>query len=168
MPPPTTPPVTISFFSIFKSLFCFVPLPGFILFLLPFPCVHLFCVLKSSYEWSHVIFVFLWLISLSMISSSSTGYKFLIRYFKQIFSQGALVAQSVKCLTPGFGSGHDFVVWDQAPHQILGWQCGACLGFFLSPSLSALPPLLENIFFSPNLWLVFSFLQQCLLKTTRS
>ena len=37
-------------FSIFNSLLCFVPLPIFILFLLPFPYVHLFCVLKSSYE----------------------------------------------------------------------------------------------------------------------
>ena len=36
-PPPTAPPVTLSLFSIFMSLFCFVPLPVFILFLFPFP-----------------------------------------------------------------------------------------------------------------------------------
>ena len=37
-------------FSTFKGLLCFVALPVFILFLLPFPYLHLFCVLKSSYE----------------------------------------------------------------------------------------------------------------------
>ena len=36
-PSPTTPPATLSLFSVFKSLLCFVPLPVFILFLLPFP-----------------------------------------------------------------------------------------------------------------------------------
>ena len=69
--PPTTPLVTLSLLSIFMSLFCFVPLLVFMLFLFLFPYVHLFCVLKSSYEWSHVIFVFLWLISLSITPSSS-------------------------------------------------------------------------------------------------
>ena len=49
-PPPTTPLVTLSLFSIFMSLFCFVPLPVSILFLFPFPYVRLFCLLKSSYE----------------------------------------------------------------------------------------------------------------------
>ena len=60
MPPPTIPPATLCFFPIFTRLLCFVPLPVFTLFLLLFPYVHLVCVLKSSYEWSH-IFVFLWL-----------------------------------------------------------------------------------------------------------
>ena len=46
------------------------------------------------------------------------------------------MAQSVKCLTLDFGSGHDLMV--QAPRQALCRQCGACLGF----SLSA-PPLLS-------------------------
>ena len=32
------------------SHFGFVPLPVFILFLCPFPYVHLFCLLKDSYE----------------------------------------------------------------------------------------------------------------------
>ena len=36
-------PSSNSLFSIFKSLLCFVPFPVFILFLLPFPCVRLFC-----------------------------------------------------------------------------------------------------------------------------
>ena len=69
--PPTTPPATLCLISIFKSLICFVCHPIFILFLLPFLCVHLFCILKSSYEWSHMMFVFLWLILLSIIPSSS-------------------------------------------------------------------------------------------------
>ena len=57
--------------SAYLRLLCFVPLPVFILFLLPYPYAHLFCILKSSYEWSHMIFAFLWLISLSIIPSSS-------------------------------------------------------------------------------------------------
>ena len=69
--PPSYNPSSNPQFSIFMSLFCFVPLPVFILFLFPFPYVHLFRLLKSSYEWSHIIFVFLWLISLSIIPSSS-------------------------------------------------------------------------------------------------
>ena len=68
--PPSHNPSSNSLFSIFQSLLCFVPHPDFILFLFPFPFVHLFSVLKSSYECSH-IFVFLWLISLSIIPSSS-------------------------------------------------------------------------------------------------
>ena len=39
-PPPTAPEATLCLFSTFKSLLCFVPLPVFTLFLLPFPYVH--------------------------------------------------------------------------------------------------------------------------------
>ena len=44
-PPPTTLPVTLCVLRIGESLM-FCPLPVFILFLLPFPYVHLFCVLS--------------------------------------------------------------------------------------------------------------------------
>ena len=53
-------------------------------------------------------------------------------------TRGAWVVQVVKCLTLGFGSGHDLVAsWVQAPHWALCWRCGVCLGF--SFSLSSLP-----------------------------
>ena len=43
----------------------------FYLIFLPFPHIHLLCFLNSTYEWDDRIFVFLWLISLSIIHSSS-------------------------------------------------------------------------------------------------
>ena len=43
-PPPTTSPATLC--SLYLRLLCFVPFPVFILFFLPFPYVHLFCVLN--------------------------------------------------------------------------------------------------------------------------
>ena len=55
--------------------------------------------------------------------------------------QGAWVAQLVK--HPDFGSGHDLTVREFEPHIGLcadSSEPGACLGF-LSPSLSAPPPL---------------------------
>ena len=58
-------------------------------------------------------------------------------------SRGTWVAQSVKRPTLSLGSGHDLTVsWVRALHQALHWQCGACLGFSLSLSLSLCHPLL--------------------------
>ena len=68
---PSHNPSSNPLFSIFKSVLRFVPFPVFILFLLPFPYVQMFCILKSSYKWSHMMFVFLWLILFSLIPSSS-------------------------------------------------------------------------------------------------
>ena len=48
-PPPHNPYSTPQF-SIVKGLLCFVPLSVFILLLLPFPYVHLFCILNFTYE----------------------------------------------------------------------------------------------------------------------
>ena len=47
--------------SLYLRISWFVCLPVFILFLLTFPCVHLFCILKSTNEWSHMTLIFLWL-----------------------------------------------------------------------------------------------------------
>lgn len=47
---------TFSLFSIFRSLLWFSSLFP------PFPHVHLFCFLNSTYEWNHMVFVYLWLI----------------------------------------------------------------------------------------------------------
>ena len=55
------PPATLSLFSVFKSLLWFASFSVFILFFLPFPYVHLLCFLNSTYEWNHMVFVFLWL-----------------------------------------------------------------------------------------------------------
>ena len=46
----STPPVTLTLFSVFKSLLWFAYLSVFIFFFLPFPYVHLFCFLNSTYE----------------------------------------------------------------------------------------------------------------------
>ena len=47
------------------------------------------------------------------------------------------MTQLVKHAILGFSSGLDFMAsWVRALHQALHWQCGACLGFPLSPSLS--------------------------------
>ena len=60
---------------------------------------------------------------------------------RQIARKGTWVAQLVKCLTLGYGSGHDLtVLWVQAPRWAPCWQHRACLGFSV-PSLSALLPL---------------------------
>ena len=48
-----------SLFSVSMCLFLFCVL------------VYLFCFLDSTYKWNHKVFVFLWLISLSIISSRS-------------------------------------------------------------------------------------------------
>ena len=55
-PPPThspssNPPFVLC--KLFKSLLGFGPLPVVVLFLFPFPCVHLFYILNSPYEWGH-------------------------------------------------------------------------------------------------------------------
>ena len=60
-------PATLSLFSVFKGFLWLSPFCVFILLFLPFPYVHLFCFLNSIYEWNHMIFIFLWLISLSII-----------------------------------------------------------------------------------------------------
>lgn len=55
-PPPTHGPSSNPPFvpcKLFKSLLGFGPLPGVILFLFPFPCVRLFYILNSTYEWGH-------------------------------------------------------------------------------------------------------------------
>ena len=49
---------------------------------------------------------------------------------------GAWVSQSVKHLTPDFGSGHDLTVRELEPCVQLCTECGACLGFCLPFSLS--------------------------------
>ena len=49
---------------------------------------------------------------------------------------GTWVAQSVKCLTLGFGSGHDLMGQEIKPHIKLPAQQGVCLIF----SPSAPPP----------------------------
>ena len=60
-----------------------------------------------------------------------------VHNFKTKTSRGAWVAQLVKHLTPGFGSGHDLVVsWVQAPCLGLCWLPRACLRFSLSLSPS--------------------------------
>ena len=48
-----------SLFSVLWVCFCFLMF------------VHLFCFLDSTYKWNHIAFVFLWLISLSIIPSRS-------------------------------------------------------------------------------------------------
>ena len=67
IPPPTTPPVTLSLFSIFVSLLCFVPLPVFLLFLFPFPYVQLtgpprhpclFSIFKNLFCFSPSLFLY--------------------------------------------------------------------------------------------------------------
>ena len=55
---------------IYESLM-FCPPPCFYIIFASLPYVHVFCMFKSSCEWSPMIFVFLWLISLSIIPSSS-------------------------------------------------------------------------------------------------
>ena len=68
----------------------------------------------------------------------------LLRYDWQIILTyvSAWVAQSVECLTLGFGSGHDLTVHGfEPPHQAL---CGSTEPAWnsLSPSLSIPPPLM--------------------------
>ena len=54
------------------------------------------------------------------------------------------MVESVKHPTLSCGSGHDLTVsWVWAPHRAPCWQCRACLGFSLSPSLSLSLPLLH-------------------------
>lgn len=61
--------------------------------------------------------------------------------------RGSWLAQWVKCLTLGFGSGHGLGLWDQAPHQALCWLWSLLkilsLSFCLHPLL-ALPLLKKN------------------------
>ena len=40
-------------------------------FFVSFFFVHLFCFLNSTYKWNHMVFIFLWYISLSIITSRS-------------------------------------------------------------------------------------------------
>ena len=56
---------------------------------------------------------------------------------------GGSVGYAVKRLTLDFGSGHELTVHEIEPHVGLCAECGACLGFSLSLSLSA-PPLLMH------------------------
>ena len=57
-------------------------------------------------------------------------------------SRGPWVAQSVKHLTLGFGSGHNFTARGmKSPHNALQRQYRDCLGF----SLSASPPLVLSL-----------------------
>ena len=59
-------------------------------------------------------------------------------------SRASWVAQSVKGLTPDFASGHDLMVHELTPcSRALHWLHGARLGFSLSPSLFAPPPLMR-------------------------
>ena len=67
--PPLQQPSVL--FSVFRSLLWFTSLSVFILFFLSFPCVHPLNFSNSTYEWNHIISVFLWLISHSIIPSSS-------------------------------------------------------------------------------------------------
>ena len=62
IPSPPSCLLTISLFSLVKSL-----LLGLSLF---FSHVHLFCFLNSTYEWNHIVFVFLWLTYLTSIMPS--------------------------------------------------------------------------------------------------
>ena len=59
---------------------------------------------------------------------------------KQTGLRGAWAAQSVKHLALDFGSGHGLSVCEFEPHIGL-WLYGVCLGFSVSPSFSAPPPL---------------------------
>ena len=61
-------------------------------------------------------------------------------------SWGASVAQSIKCLTLHFGSGHDLTIREIEPHVRLCAKQGACLGFSLSLFPSA--PLPYSCFLS--------------------
>ena len=63
---------------------------------------------------------------------------------KESWPRGIWVAQSVKCLTLGFGSGHTTISgsWDQAPRRTLH-SAGSLLEI-LSPFLSPLIPLLTH------------------------
>ena len=63
-PNPPPPLVTISLFSILQSISWLASS-----FLLPF--AHLLCFLNSTYGWNHMVFAFLWLISLSIVLSTS-------------------------------------------------------------------------------------------------
>ena len=57
----------------------------------------------------------------------------------KISSCGTWMAQSVKCPTLGFGSGHDRRVMRLSPASGSDW-CGVCLRFSLSHSLPTPPP----------------------------
>ena len=57
---------------------------------------------------------------------------------KNVLSRGTSVAQSVKCPTPDFSSGHDFAVHGFKPCiGICAANNAVCLGFSLFPSFSA-------------------------------
>ena len=67
------------------------------------------------------------------------GFQF---YRSEIPHRGAWVAQWVECPGPWFQlRSWSRGAWVQAPRWALCWWCRRCLGFSLSPSLSA-PPLL--------------------------
>ena len=55
--------------SLSLRVFCGL-FPFLLFFFPPFPYIHLSCFLNSTYEWNHMVFVFLWLISLSIIYST--------------------------------------------------------------------------------------------------
>ena len=71
-PPPSYNPSSTPQFvlHIYESLLLCPP-PCFYIIFVSLPLCSSVFLLKSSYEWSHMIFVFLWLISLSIIPSSS-------------------------------------------------------------------------------------------------
>ena len=76
---------------------------------------------------------------------------FFVKLERGIF-RGTGMAQLVRHLTLGFGSGHGLTaLWVQAPHWALCWEYGACWGFSLSLSLSAPPPLMLSLSLS-NKW----------------
>lgn len=61
-------------------------------------------------------------------------------------TQGALVAQSMKCLTLDFGSDHELRLWDRASHWAPHWVGSLLKAHSRSFSLSLSPTLS-----SPNL-----------------
>ena len=70
------------------------------------------------------------------------------------FRRGSWVAQSVKHLTFGFGSGYDLVVHEFKPHiGFYAWQCRPCLGLSLSPSLLLPLLILSFSFLKINKWI---------------
>ena len=60
-PHPTSPLETTCLFSVSMTLFLF-----------SYICSFVFVFLDSTYKWNHMVFVFLWLISLSIVHSRST------------------------------------------------------------------------------------------------
>ena len=68
-----------------------------------------------------------------------------IEAIKDYYYRGAWVAQLVKCLTLGFGSGHDLMVRGTEPYV---WFCTDSVELAqdsLSSSLSARPPLMLSL-----------------------